>query len=273
MIAAEKNRVEKYLKDANVKLSSVATDIFGVSGREILKEIIRGNTDGQELSELARGRLKRKKEEIKKSLNSRITEHHRMMIEFSLKHIECMEELLAGIDKRIDEVVEKNGLKEAVELLDTIPGVDKGAGKAIMAEIGADMSKFPTEKHLASWGGMSPGNNESAGKKKSGKTLQGNKWLKSILVQCALSAARTNGAYLKDKYHRLASRRGKKKAALAIGHKILVSAYHMLKHKIHYKELGIDYLDKRNKEKIQRHYINKLNQLGYEVSLVEKQVA
>jgi len=165
-IASEKNRLQKYLEDANIKLSSVATDTFGVSGRQMINEIIKGNTDAEGLSELARGRLKNKKEELKKAFNSRVTEHHRMLIKMSLKHIEYMEEQIAELDKEIDKLTNKNKLNEAVKLLDTIPGVDEVAGEAIIAEIGIDMSKFPTAEHLASWAGVSPGNNESAGKKK-----------------------------------------------------------------------------------------------------------
>lgn len=165
-IASEKNRLQKYLEDANIKLSSVATDTFGVSGREMIKEIIKGNTDAEELSELARGRLKNKKEELKKSFNSRVTGHHRMLIKMSLEHIEYMEKQIAELDLQIDNLTNNNQLKEAVELLDTIPGVDEVAAGAIIAEIGTDMSKFPSAGHLASWAGVSPGNNESAGKKK-----------------------------------------------------------------------------------------------------------
>jgi transposase len=165
-IASEKNRLQKYLEDANIKLSSVATDIFGVSGCEMIKEIIKGNTDAGALSELARGRLKNKKEELKKSFNGRVTEHHRMLIEMSLNHIEYMEKQIAELDLQIDKLTNNNKLKGAVELLDTIPGVDEVAAEAIIAEIGTDMSKFPSAEHLASWAGVSPGNNESAGKKK-----------------------------------------------------------------------------------------------------------
>jgi len=165
-IAAEKNRLQKYLEDANIKLSSVATDTLGVSGRLMIRDIIKGNTDAEGLSELAKGRLKNKKEELKKSFNSRVTEHHRMLIEMSLKHIEYIESMMVKLEGKMDELIKKQDLAKDLELLDTIPGVDKIGATAIVAEIGADMSKFPTDAHISSWAGMSPGNNESAGKKK-----------------------------------------------------------------------------------------------------------
>ena len=269
-IAAEKNRLQKYLEDANIKLSSVATDTLGVSGRLMIRDIIKGNTDAVGLSELAKGRLKNKKEELKKSFNSRVTEHHRMLIEMSLKHIEYIESMMVKLEGKMDELIKKQDLAKDLELLDTIPGVDKIGATAIVAEIGADMSKFPTDAHISSWAGMSPGNNESAGKKKSASTTHGDIWIKVVLVQCALAASRTKNTYLRDKYHRLAGRRGKKKAVVAIGHKILVIAYHILKDKVGYKELGGDYLDRRNKDKVERYHVNKLRQLGYDVLLAEK---
>lgn len=165
-IASEKNRLQKYLEDANIKLSSVVTDIFGASGRDILRQIIKGNTNADELSELARGVLKNKKDELKKSCVGRITDHHRMMIEFSLKHIEYMEGLIAEISSQIEQLSKKHNLQESIELLDTIPGVDETAAADIIAEIGTEMDQFPTEDHISSWAGMCPGNNESGGKKK-----------------------------------------------------------------------------------------------------------
>src|SRR3990167_3599627 len=237
-IAAEKNRLQKYLEDASIKLSSVATDTFGVSGRLMIREIIKGNTDAEGLSELAKGRLKSKKEELKKSFNSRVTEHHRMLIEMSIKHIEYIEGMMVKLEGEMDELIKKQNLANDLELLDTIPGVDKIAATAIVAEIGADMSKFPTDAHISSWAGMSPGNNESAGKKKSASTTHGDIWIKVVLVQCALAASRTKNTYLKDK--------------------------------VGYKELGADYLAMRNKDKVERYHVNKLRQLGYDVLLAEK---
>lgn len=165
-IASEKNRLQKYLEDANIKLASVASDIFGVTGRDILKQLIKGNTKADELCELARGTLKNKKDELKRSCSGNITEHHRMMIAFSLDHIEYMERLIENMDLRIKALARQHNLKGSVDLLDTIPGVDRTASEDIIAEMGTDMAQFPTEDHLSSWAGMSPGSNESAGKKK-----------------------------------------------------------------------------------------------------------
>ena len=168
-ISSEKNRLQKYLEDANIKLSSVATDIFGVTGRDILRQIIKGNTKANELSELARGALKNKKDELTKSCTGRVTDHHRTMIEFSLKHIEYMEGLIAEIASEIEKLSQAHNLQGAIDLLDSIPGVDRKASEDIIAEIGTEMDQFPTADHLSSWAGMCPGNNESAGKKKAAR--------------------------------------------------------------------------------------------------------
>lgn len=165
-ISSEKNRLQKYLEDANIKLSAVATDTFGVTGRDILRQIIKGNTNANELSELARGTLRNKKDKLTKSCTGRVTDHHRTMIEFSLKHIEYMEGLIAEINSEVEKLSREHNLQETIELMDSIPGVDRRASEDIIAEIGTEMDQFPTEHHLASWAGMCPGNNESAGKKK-----------------------------------------------------------------------------------------------------------
>lgn len=172
-IASEKNRLQKYLEDANIKLSSVVSDTFGVSGREMLRQTIEGNTDVEELSELARGVLRKKRDKLKKSFNSRVTEHHRRMMEFSLRHIEYIEGLIADIDLQIKRLIQENDLQESVELLNTIPGVKETAAEATIAEVGTEMEKFPSAQHLSSWAGMSPGNNESAGKKKAEEPQKG----------------------------------------------------------------------------------------------------
>ena len=168
-ISSEKNRLQKYLEDANIKLSSVVTDTFGVTGRDILRQIIKGNTNANELSELARGTLRNKKDKLTKSCTGRVTDHHRTMLEFSLKHIEYMEGLIAEIDSEIEKLSREHKLQETIELMDSIPGVDRRASEDIIAEIGTEMDQFPTEHHLASWAGMCPGNNESAGKKKAAR--------------------------------------------------------------------------------------------------------
>ena len=236
----------------------------------MLKAIINGNSDVEDLSGLAKGKLSKKKDDLKRAFNSRTTGHHRAMIGLSLKHIEYMEALITEIDLEIDKLTQDNNLRESVALLDTIPGVNEKAAETIIAEIGTDMTKFPSAIYLSSWAGMSPGNNESAGRRKSGRTTPGNKWIKAILTQCALCASQTKGSYLKDKYYKLKSRRGAKRAVIAIGHKILVIAYHILKDGVTYKELGESYLDNRNKTRVLRHHVNRIKNLGYEVSLAEK---
>jgi transposase len=266
-IVAEKQRVEKVLEDANIKLSSIASDTFGVSGKKIIEELIRGELKAQEMAELSKGRLRSKREHLKEALVGEVREHHKFMIKVSLKHIRAMEKILLGVERKIREKIERD-YKEEDELLQTIPGVKENAS-TIIAEIGVDMDIFPNEMHLSSWAGVSPGNNESAGKKKPGSTTYGNKCLKAMLIEFAWIASRTRGTYLRSKYHRLVGRRGKKRALVALGHKILIMCYHILKYRRPYKELGVDYLDQRRKDKIARSYIKRLNHLGYEVTLQE----
>jgi len=266
-ITAEKQRVEKVLEDANIKLSSIASDSFGVSGKRIVEELIKGELRAEEMAELSKGRLRQKRGDLKEALVGEVREHHKFMIKVSLKHIRAMEEILSEIERKIQEKIDRH-YKEEYELLQTIPGV-KGEASTLIAEMGVDMERFPSEEHLSSWAGMSPGNNESGGKKKPGSTTYGNKCLKTMLTEFAWVASKTKGTYLRSKYHSLVGRRGKKKALVALGHKILIMCYHILKYRCAYKELGVDYLDKRRKDKIARSYIKRLNHLGYEVILQE----
>jgi len=264
-IVAEKQRVEKVLEDANIKLSSIASDTFGASGKRIIGELMRGKLKVEEMAELSKGRLRQKREDLKEALVGEVREHHKFMIRVSLKHIRAMEKILLGIERKIREKIERD-YKEEDELLQTIPGVKENAS-TVIAEIGVEMDVFPDEMHLSSWAGMSPGNNESAGKKKPGSTTYGNKCLKAILIEFGWVASRMKGTYLRSKYHSLVGRRGKKKTLVALGHKILIMCYHILKYRRPYKELGEDYLDKRRRDRITRSYIKRLNHLGYEVIL------
>lgn len=288
------NRVEKLLEGANIKLSSVASDIFGVSGRAILKGLIEGETDGEVLAELAKGRLRKKLKELEKALTGRVEEHHRFMLSELLGHIDYLDERIELLEKRInqqleelssgyliDESIREKLIEEAVNyssgkplpavlgvaLLTTIPGVDWRIGVVIVAELGTDMSQFPTSKHAAAWSGVAPGNNESANKRYSGKTKKGNQALRSNLSQAAWAASRTKDTYLSSQYRRLAGRRGKKRAIIAVAHSILVSAYHMLSRHEVYSELGSSYFDERKKATIVNNLTRRLNQLGYEVRL------
>jgi transposase len=264
---AEKQRAEKMLEDANIKLSSIASDTFGASGKRIIEELIKGKLEAEKMAELSKGRLRRKRGHLKEALAGEVREHHKLMIKASLRHIRAMEKILLGIARKIREKIERD-YKEEDELLQTIPGVKENAS-TVIAEIGVDMDIFPNEMHLSSWAGMSPGNNESAGKKKPGSTTYGNKCLKAILTEFGWVASRMKDTYLRSKYHSLVGRRGKKRALVALGHKILIMCYHILKYKRPYKELGVDYLDQRRKDKIARSYIKRLNHLGYEVTLQE----
>jgi transposase len=266
-ITAEKQRVEKVLEDANIKLSSIASDTFGASGKRIIEELIKGKLRAEEMAELSKGRLRQKREDLKEALVGEVREHHKFMIKASLRHIGAMEKILSEIERRIQQKINRH-YKEEYELLQTIPGV-KGEASILIAEMGVDMDRFPNKMHLSSWAGMSPGNNESGGKKKPGSTTYGNKCLKTMLTEFAWVASKTKDTYLRSKYHSLVGRRGKKKALVALGHKILIMCYHILKYRRPYKELGVDYLDHRRKDKIARSYIKRLNHLEYEVILQE----
>lgn len=265
MITSEKQRVEKFLEDANIKLSSIASDTFGVSGREIIQELLKGELHPEGMAELSRGRLKKRKEELKEALVGNMEDHHKRMIRTSLGHINAMERMLTTVEKDIQKQINCH-FKEAYELLQTIPPV-KDSASVLIAEMGVDMGIFPTEMHLASWAGISPGNNESAGKKKAGTTTHGNNYLKTILTEFAWIASKMKGTYLYAKYHSLVGRRGRKKALVAVGHKILLMCYHILKYRVPYKELGANYLDQRKKDRITKGYIKRLNSLGYNVTL------
>jgi transposase len=266
-VTSEKQRIEKILEDANIKLSSIASDTFGASGGRIIEELMKGKLNAEEMAELSKGRLRRRKEELKEALVGKVQENHKFMIKASLGHIKAIEEKLSALECRIQEKIERH-FKVEYELLKTIPGVKENAS-VIIAEIGVNMDIFPTEMHLSSWAGMSPGNNESAGKKKPGTTTHGNKFLRSILTEFAWVAAKTKDTYLSAKYRSLVGRRGKKKTLVAVGHKILIMCYHILKYKVPYKELGGNYLDDRKKDRITKSYIKRLNSLGYTVTLKE----
>jgi transposase len=264
-LSAEKNRIQKVLEDANIKISSVLSDTFGVSGSQMITAIMEGKLCEEEMANLAKGKLTCKKEEIREALVGYFQDHHRFMIRASLEHIKHLEKLISDLDWETKKKLEQ--YQKEYDLLQTIPGVKEQGAASIIAEIGVDMNIFPSEGHLSTWAGMSPGNNESAGKKKSGKTTQGNKNLRAALTQCAWAASKTKNTYLSAKYHSLVGRRGKKRALIAIGHKILVIAYHIIKNGLPYKELGKDYLLHRREDKIVKNHIKRLRDLGYEVEL------
>jgi transposase len=259
------NRVQKLLEDANIKLAAVASDIMGVSGRAILAALIAGHTDPHTLAELAKGRLRSKREPLAKALDGRVKPHHRFVLTELLCQIDGLDDTIARFDAQIQAIC--GPFEEAVALLDTIPGIARHTAEMLVAEIGTDMSRFPSADHLASWAGVAPGNHESAGKRASGKTRKGNRFLRTTLVQAAHVAARTKGTYLSAQYRRLATRRGKKRAIMAVAHSILVIAYYMIQRQEPYREVGADFFDRLQPEDTARRLIKRLEGLGYQVTL------
>lgn len=259
------NRVQKVLESANIKLASVASDVLGVSGRAMLQALIEGQASPEQMAELAKGRLREKRDELVKALEGRVKPHHRFVLTELLCQIDSLEETIARFDQEITDYCRP--FEAAVILLDTIPGVARATAEAIVAEIGTDMSRFPSADHLASWAGVSPGNHQSAGKRGSGKTSQGNKALGAALNQAAHAASRTKNTYLAAQYHRLAARRGKPKAIVAVMHSILVMAYHMIQRQEPYRELGGNYFDQRRPEVTAQRLVKRLEKLGFQVSL------
>jgi transposase len=259
------NRVQKLLEDANIKLAAVASDIMGVSGRAILAALIAGHTDPRTLAELAKGRLRSKREPLAKALEGRVKPHHRFVLTELLCQIDSLDETVARFDAQIQAI--SGPFEEAVGLLDTIPGIARHTAEMIVAEIGTDMSRFPNVDHLASWAGVAPGNYESAGKRASGKTRKGNRFLRTTLVQAAHAAARTKGTYLSAQYRRLAARRGKKRAILAVAHSMLMMAYYMIQRQEPYRESGADFFDRLQPADTARRLIKRLESLGYQVTL------
>jgi len=259
------NRLQKVLESANIKLASVATDVMGVSGRAMLEALIEGNASPEEMAELAKGRLREKRELLAKALQGRVKSHHRFVLTELLCQIDGLNETVVRFDEQIQEYCRP--FEEVVELLDTIPGVARETAEIIVAEIGTDMSRFPSADHLASWAGVASGNNESAGKRRTGKTTQGNHALGVALNHAANAASHTKNTYLSAQYHRLASRRGKKRSIVALEHSILIIAYHIIQRKEPYRELGGDYFDRRRPEATTQRLVKRLEHLGFQVSL------
>lgn len=264
---SEGQRIAKVLEDAGIKLDSVVSHLMGMSGRAMLQALIAGQRDPDQLAELARGRLRTKIPALTAALEGRFTAHHAVMIELALDHFEYLERMVDRLDERIDELMIEHAA--ARDRLDTIPGVGKRAAEVIIAEIGADMSVFPTAKHLASWARMCPGNNVSGGKRQSGTTGGGNRWLRETLVECAWAASRQKDSYLAAQFWRLARRIGKKKAALAVAHSILTITWHLLHDNTTYADLGSDWFVRRidNNTRRRDRLIGELQGMGYQVSL------
>jgi transposase len=270
--AAVANRIQKVLEDANVKLGSVATDVLGVSGRDMLRALIAGRDDPEALAELARRRLRAKIPQLRQALRGRVTDHHRFLLRLLLEEVEHHEAWIARVSERIAEVLPAP-FGEAMQRLATVPGIDARAAENLLAEIGVDMKQFPSAAHLASWAGVCSGNRESAGKRQSGRATKGNRWLRATLVQVAWAASHTKGTYLAAQYRRLAGRRGTKRALLALGHTILVIVYHLLKRRTTYSELGADYFDRLETTRLTRALVRRLERLGHKVVLEPQEAA
>ncbi len=263
--SAEVNRVQKTLEGANVKLAAVATDIMGKSGREMLAALVAGETNGKELAELAQGQLRKKLPDLERALTGRMAAHQRFLLAQQLAHVDFLGAQLERVSAEIRERLRP--FEAALAALEGIPGVGRRTAEILLAELGTDMARFPTAGHLASWAGMCPGNNESAGKRKSGRTRKGSPWLRAALVEAAQAAGRTTRSYLGAQYRRLAARRGAKRAAVAVGHSILAIAHHLLRDGTAYQDLGVTYFDERDRLRVERRLVHRLETLGYSVSL------
>ncbi len=258
-------RLQKVLETANVKLSAVASDITGASGRQMLEAIVRGEGTPETLAELAKGRLRAKMPALRLALDGRVQPYHRFLIHELLEHIAYLERAIHRVEVAIADQMEAHA--EAANLLATLPAAGPTSVAAILAEIGTDMTRFASADHLASWAGLCPGNKVSGGKRLGGKATHGNKYLRTILCELAWTIVHTPGTYLSAQFHRLARRRGKNRAILAVAHSLLVSIYHMLRDHRPYQDLGADYFARLDAERIERGYVRRLEQLGYEVQL------
>ena len=259
------NRMQKILEDANIKLAAVASDWLGVSGRAILSQLLAGEEDAEKLAELSRGRLRSKLPAMQLALEGRMTEHHRWMLRVLHEQLLFLEVQIAKLEAKIQDQL--SDYQEAIALCTTIPGIEEVAAANLIAEIGVNMAQFPSAQHLASWAGICPGNHESAGKRLSGKPRKGSAWLRRSLCQAAWAASHTKETYLAARFRRLAARKGKKRAIVAVAHTILVSLYHMLKNKQLYRELGADFVDRRNAENVKRYFLKRLERLGLQVTV------
>jgi transposase len=262
---AEAQRIHKTLEDASIRLGSVAADVQGASGRAMLAALLAGERDPVVLADLARGKLRTKLPALREALRGRFSAHHALLLGLALEHVEQLERSITALDQAVDGVIAP--FARARDHLDTITGVGKRAAECIIAEVGADMSVFPTAAHLASWAGLCPGNNITGGKRRSGKTRKGDVWLVEVLVECAWAASRARDTYLAAQYWRLARRIGKKKAAIAVGHSILVIAWHLLDGDCDYAELGGDFFVRRDSDRARRRAVAQLQALGYHVTL------
>lgn len=270
--AAEVNRVQKILEQANIKLASVATDIMGVSSRAMLAALLQDAAqDPKQIAELAKGRMREKKPELALALEGRFRPHHTKLLQRILSHIDFLTQRIVECEQEIDELCRP--FAEVLERLDGITGMNLRSAQDVVAEIGLDMNQFPSHKHLCSWAGVSPGNNESAGRRKRARTKKGNKWLTAILVQCAQAAGHTKNTYLGAQFRRFAGRKGKNKAAVIVAHSILEAAYFVIRDQVSYQDLGPQHFDQLKKDHIIRSYVKRLENLGLKVEVTQLPVA
>lgn len=266
----EAGRLHKLMEDTGIKLDCVASDLLGKSGRAMLAALIAGTTDAAVLADLAQGKLRAKLPALREALQGRFEAEHALIIGRILAHIDYLDEAIAELSQSIEQQIAP--LAPAVELLCTIPGVQRRTAEVIIAETGGDMNAFPTAKHLASWAGVCPGNDESAGKRRSGRTTKGSKWLRAALTEAAKAASRARDTYLAAQYQRLRARRGHNKATTAIAHSMLTAAWHMLQTGETYNDPGADYFARRNPERQTRRLVAQLQRLGHTVTLQQAEV-
>lgn len=260
----EANRLHKVLEDAGLKLASVASDILGHSGRAMLAALVEGTTDPEVLADLAKGKLRAKLPALRQALTGRFRSHHAFLVTQILTHLDYLDEAIGTVSDEVETHLAP--FAETARRLDAIPGINQRGAEVVIAEIGIDMSVFPTARHLASWAGLCPGNNESAGKHKSGKTRKGNRWLRTLLVECALAAIRTKDAHFGARYRRVMRHRGHKKAVVAVAHAMLRAIYHVLAGQA-YTNLGPDYYDRRDTDRVRRHAVQTLERMGFKVTI------
>jgi transposase len=265
------NRLQKTLEGANVKLAAVASNVVGLSGRQMLTALVAGTTDAATLAGLAEGKLRAKRAPLAQALTGSFGAHHRFLVAQHLVHLDSLDEPIAAVSAEIAERLRP--FEDALDRLDGIPGIGRYTAEVLLAELGTELDRFPSAGHAASWAGLCPGQHESAGKRRSGKTRQANPWLRAALVEAAQGAARTQGSYFAAHYRRIARHRGRKRALVAVAHSLLVRVYSLLRRGTTYTERGESYFAERDHERLQRYYVRRLEQIGFEVVLTPKDPA